>query len=101
MSDPFDQRRLWIAEHVYERAHLTGEFQLRSGELRSEHLDKCRLASLATVTPSGVSQTHRRPHDLRGRDAESHLREGNPPLRGLKLQTGGGDAEARHVGATN
>ncbi len=41
MSDPFGQRQLWIAE----REHLTGEFQLRSGDLRSERLDRYRLAS--------------------------------------------------------
>jgi orotate phosphoribosyltransferase len=46
VSDPFDcQWRLWIAEHIYERAHLTAKFQLRSGELRSEHFDKYRFES--------------------------------------------------------
>jgi len=39
MSDPFAQRRPWVAERIYERAHLTGEFQLRSGELSGEYFD--------------------------------------------------------------
>jgi orotate phosphoribosyltransferase len=45
VSDPFDQRRLSIAERISGRAHLTGQFQLRSGELSGEYLDKYRFES--------------------------------------------------------
>ncbi len=45
VSDPFAQRRLSTAERIWERAHLSGEFQLRSGELSGEYLDKYRFES--------------------------------------------------------
>ncbi|HEY7891639.1 MAG TPA: orotate phosphoribosyltransferase [Solirubrobacteraceae bacterium] len=76
-----------LSRRIFERAHLTGEFRLRSGQLSSEYFDKYRFesdpvllreiaAALVAALPTGV-------------DALAGLELGGVPLASVASQVCG------------
>jgi orotate phosphoribosyltransferase len=87
MSAPRSSGQLVLARRIYERAHLTGEFRLRSGTVSGEYFDKYLFESdprllreiaeaLVGLLPDGV-------------DALAGLELGGVPLAVLASQVSG------------